>query len=284
MRKTVFTPNIPALLHKTSGEMLFLPYRNIHATSRPILNTINGLKYYCAKFSQDFMIAKQFGLNLNIGVINNCKEVDMVSKITQTQLNEFFIQDDPNIITDHIKEDEHNEFIKNIDREDFTVFINPIVLPVDQGFSRIEEQSVSHFYINAFCERYNKISVNYKDEKMRRHEKEFSNENAFKIQQLYDYQNYTTSLHLSRSKGRFILSDTFKQEMTEVSSMLNELTEEIQTALPNHEINDLIHEEGNIHFSFLDKDYEEDFENILECLINEYKDKFQSITKKKTNS
>ena len=270
----MFTPVKPLFIHRTSVDAVIYPSRRIQTTSRAINSVIEGLKYYCEKYQLSSLTAQQLGFDMQVGVLKTNERQHDIEPISDKELRSSFELNDTALLTRSVTEAEYKAFVGQLMKDDFLTLINPRVNNADFSYSIVHESLANHFYISGEVERFNSVSVTFKNEDLVAEKLEMKDDLAHTVQQMYDTMQGSSLIMPSRHKGRLYLDEFVLNLLPNYAEQFRHTVDEISSIIEAPDIEDIISDTKSLHPAFLDSENKDFVDRITESLVSCYKEKF----------
>ena len=266
-----FKAMLPVFYHSKKRDEMFLDkFRKINFHSKNLDQISNGLKFYSQKFGLKNLNAKQLGINkpiISLKIDQSKKYEFFVPKIEKNIIEKLQISESKKLIEKLITEDEYNFFINNPDlQKNYKIYLNPKIEYLGKN-KKVRQKCFSIYGISAEIERNDKIKVNYQNIKLEKKMEILENENSFEFQQSYDFLSKKSILNFSRNKFRIFKEiEKIPTKFELFFSNLEEFKKEARDYLGEAGIKEVLDDEENLYVDFLDEDFDEEFELLLESL------------------
>ena len=277
-----FKAFLPIFYHsKNRDEIFFEKLRKINFQSKNLNQICLGLKFYCQKFGLRNFSALQLGITkpiLTIKISEDKKSEYFVPKIEKKLIEKIQITENEKLIDRLITEEEFNFFINNSKLvKNYKIFINPKIENLGEN-KKVNQKCLSIFGLSADVDRNNKIKIFYQNEKLEKKIEILENQQAFEFQQSFDFLNQKSILNFSRNKFRIFkevenLNFGKEKKFKSFFDNLEIFKKEAKDFLSEGEIKEYLENKENLYAEFLDEDFVEEFDILLESLEFDKKEK-----------
>lgn len=235
----------------------------------------DGLKFYAFLYDSASMSTAQLNLHQKIIVLRQ-KPIagnEGLVQFGQADFQADFLNPEAEELVKRTTEDQYKEFFKRKLDSHFEVLFNPRTVRFRGERKQQLEHCPNFFIFETKTTRFSEVLVEYEDGKGNEKTEWIQGEKAIAIQQAIDFLDGITPLHFSRNIGHVKPSKFGAEHLPDFSAKLAELTSDIQDIMSDTSAQKLIDETVG-YPSFLDEDYEHEFDRLIEAAVNEYQSKF----------